>query len=43
MCFPKDLAAFITYVKSKGINPTFLEAVEEINREIASFNYLNNE
>ena len=42
MCFPKDLAAFITYVKSKGINPKLLEAVEEINREIASFNSLNN-
>jgi UDPglucose 6-dehydrogenase len=43
MCFPKDLAAFITYVKSKGINPKLLEAVQEINREIASFNSLNNE
>jgi nucleotide sugar dehydrogenase len=42
MCFPKDLAAFITYVKSKGINPKLLEAVQEINREIASFNSLNN-
>ena len=43
MCFPKDLAAFITYVKSKGINPKLLEAVEEINREIASFNSIKNE
>jgi UDP-glucose 6-dehydrogenase len=43
MCFPKDLAAFITYVKSKGINPKLLEAVEEINREIASFDSQNNE
>jgi UDPglucose 6-dehydrogenase len=42
MCFPKDLAAFITYVKSKGVNPKLLEAVQEINREIASFNSLNN-
>ena len=38
MCFPKDLAAFITFSKSKGVNPKLLEAVEEINAQIESFN-----
>ena len=35
MCLPKDLAAFITYAKSKGVNPKLLKAVAEVNREIA--------
>ena len=38
MCFPKDLAAFISFSKAKGVNPKLLEAVEEINSQIASFN-----
>ena len=37
MCFPKDLAAFITFAKSQGINPKLLEAVEEINRQITDY------
>jgi UDPglucose 6-dehydrogenase len=37
MCFPKDLAAFITFSKSKGINPKLLEAVAEINRQIVEY------
>ncbi len=35
MCFPKDLAGFISFAKSKGINPRMLEAVEEVNRQIS--------
>ncbi len=38
MCFPKDLAGFITFAKSKGINPKLLEAVEEINTQISMYN-----
>ena len=34
MCFPKDLAAFISFTRSIGISPNLLEAVEEINRQI---------
>jgi UDPglucose 6-dehydrogenase len=41
MCFPKDLAAFITFAKSKGVNPKLLEAVEEVNSEIGSCNSEN--
>lgn len=41
MCFPKDLAAFITFAKSKGMNPKLLEAVEEVNSEIAWCNSEN--
>lgn len=37
MCFPKDLAGFISFAKSKGINPRLLEAVEEINRQISLY------
>ena len=37
MCFPKDLAAFISFSKSKGVNPKLLEAVEEINSQIAAY------
>ncbi len=37
MCFPKDLAAFITFSKSKGINPKLLEAVAEINKQIVDY------
>jgi UDPglucose 6-dehydrogenase len=41
MCFPKDLAGFITFAKSKGINPKLLEAVEEINAQISVYNSVN--
>ena len=41
MCFPKDLAGFITFAKSKGVNPKLLEAVEEINAQITVYNSLN--
>ena len=34
MCFPKDLAGFISFAKSKGINPRLLESVEDINKQI---------
>jgi UDPglucose 6-dehydrogenase len=37
MCFPKDLAAFISFSKSKGINPKLLEAVAEINKQIVDY------
>jgi UDPglucose 6-dehydrogenase len=37
MCFPKDLAAFIGFAKSKGVNPKLLEAVEEINKQMSVF------
>jgi UDPglucose 6-dehydrogenase len=37
MCLPKDLDAFIAFAKSKGVNPELLEAVKEINRQIALF------
>ena len=33
-CFPKDLNAFIQFYKSKGINPTVLQAVWEKNLEV---------
>lgn len=41
MCFPKDLAGFITFAKSKGVNPKLLEAVEEINMQITLYNSVN--
>ncbi len=37
MCFPKDLAGFITFAKSKGVNPKLLEAVAEINTQIVEY------
>ena len=43
MCFPKDLAGFITFAKSKGVNPKLLEAVEEINSQITAYNVKNKE
>jgi len=36
-CLPKDLEAFISHVKDRGINPKLLEAVSTVNKEIASF------
>jgi UDPglucose 6-dehydrogenase len=36
-CFPKDLAAFIDFVKSKGLSYKILDAVNEVNRAIALF------
>ncbi len=35
-CLPKDLEAFISYAKSRKINPQLLEAVYHINKKIAS-------
>jgi len=35
-CLPKDLEAFISYAKSRKINPKLLEAVHHINKKIAS-------
>ncbi len=35
-CLPKDLEAFINYVRNKKINPKLLEAVLDINNKIAS-------
>ena len=37
VCLPKDLAAFITFAKSKGFNPKLLSAVSDINKEIALY------
>lgn len=36
-CFPKDLAAFLGFAKSKQLNSKILEAVQQINKEIAKF------
>jgi UDPglucose 6-dehydrogenase len=41
MCFPKDLAGFITFAKSKGVKPKLLEAVEEVNAQISLYNSVN--
>ncbi len=32
-CLPKDLEAFIDFLKSKGTNPKIFDAVLEINNE----------
>jgi nucleotide sugar dehydrogenase len=37
MCLPKDLAAFVSYLKDKGIRPKLLEAVSEINKDIERY------
>jgi UDPglucose 6-dehydrogenase len=37
-CFPKDLAAFIAFAKSKGLSYKMMDAVDEVNRTIALFN-----
>lgn len=41
MCLPKDLAAFIDFTKSKGLNPTLLKAVDEVNKEISFYCSIN--
>jgi UDPglucose 6-dehydrogenase len=41
MCLPKDLAAFIDFTKSKGLNPTLLKAVNEVNKEISFYCSIN--
>ncbi len=38
-CFPKDLSAFLTFTKSKGLNHKILKAVKEVNQEIRLFNH----
>jgi len=38
MCFPKDLAAFIAFAKSKGLSYKMMDAVDEVNRIITLFN-----
>lgn len=43
MCLPKDLAAFIDFTKSKGLNPTLLKAVAEVNQEISFYCSINQE
>jgi UDPglucose 6-dehydrogenase len=43
MCLPKDLAAFIDFAKSKGLNPTLLKAVAEVNQEISFHCSINQE
>jgi UDPglucose 6-dehydrogenase len=35
MCLPKDLDAFLHFTKSKGLNPTVLQAIAKVNDEIA--------
>jgi UDPglucose 6-dehydrogenase len=40
-CLPKDLEAFISYVKSKKINPKLLEEVFRINQKISSYHSNN--
>ena len=34
-CLPKDLAAFISFVKSNGLNPKILDATLDVNKKIA--------
>ena len=36
-CLPKDLEAFLNFVKGKGINPKLLEEVFRINHRISSY------
>jgi UDP-glucose 6-dehydrogenase len=42
MCFPKDIAAFIAFAKSIGIKPKLLEAVREVNRDVAIYDSREN-
>ena len=35
-CLPKDLAAFITFLKQQGLDPGFYEEVSKINEEMKS-------
>ena len=35
MCLPKDLSAFLHFIKSKGYNPPVLQAIAKVNDEIA--------
>jgi UDPglucose 6-dehydrogenase len=37
-CLPKDLAAFIPFVKEQGLNPDLFEAVAGINEVVKGFN-----
>lgn len=36
-CLPKDVEAFVNYVKCQRINPKLLEVILSINKEIASY------
>ena len=36
-CLPKDLKAFVKYVKKKKINPRMLEEVLRLNERISSY------
>lgn len=42
-CLPKDLEAFIDFLKSKGINPKIFDAVLEINNEFLKMKVSQNE
>jgi len=37
-CFPKDLNAFLTFAKSRGLSHKILKAVKDVNEEIKYFN-----
>lgn len=37
MCLPKDLAAFISYLKEINVNPKILQAVAEVNKDIEKY------
>jgi UDPglucose 6-dehydrogenase len=41
MCFPKDLAAFLAFAKSKELQSNILDAVAQVNKEIMTFNSKN--
>ena len=40
-CFPKDLNAFISYAKSRGLNHKLLEAVNKVNQTMKSINNID--
>ncbi|TRZ80612.1 UDP-glucose/GDP-mannose dehydrogenase family protein [bacterium] len=39
-CFPKDLSAFLTFAKSRGLSHRILEAVKDVNQTIKFFNHI---
>ena len=43
MCLPKDLAAFIEFANSKGINSALLRTIAEVNQEMCSYSSLTQE
>ena len=43
MCLPKDLAAFIDFANSKGLNFTLLQAIAEVNQEMNSYCSMSHE